>query len=431
MSSPVRYRKPNPWRWAPAGVIALLGCALQLGAILAGSGADEGDAVLVPNPGEPAAGTDTLHLRELWRAGGDDDEVFFGVINAVTSDSEGNLYLLDYQLCEIPVYSPRGEYLRTLSREGDGPGEIRRPADMCLMPDGSLGIGLPVPGRVVMIDSAGSPLSTLTLGESDPTERQFIFLQGLACHGNRLVVSGTQINRQAGARLRTHILAAYDLNGAEQVRYLAREDHRQFGEALREADEYTVAGGRWAVGPEGQVYLAPERDRYRIEVFAPTGRCTRVIEREFEPRRRAPSEIERVRSRVGPPRRRRPGRGPAPEVEVAACDPVINRLRVTSGGELWVLHSRSNRDQPPGIMETYDIFNDAGCYIRRMAIACEGDGLEDRLFFVADDRAVLVRGLRDARDALRGVAGEEVADEEAPPLTVICYALDRTFEETD
>jgi hypothetical protein len=410
--------------------MVLLACVLQAAALLPGRAADESPDVVVRNPAEPAGGTETLHLRELWRVGGEDDEVFFGVINQVISDAEGNIYLLDAQLCEIPVYSPRGEHLRTLSREGDGPGEIRRPVDMRLLPDGTIGVALPIPGRVVMMGGDGDPLGTLTLGENDPTERQFVFLQAFACQDDRLVVSGAQITREANARRRTHLLAAYDYDGAERVCYLARENQREFGDPIKEAEEYTVSQGRWAVGPGGRVYAAAERDRYRIEVFDPAGRRTRVIEREYEPRRRSPSEIERARSHVGPMRRR--GRGPAPEIEVAACDPVINYLRVSSGGQLWVLHSRSHRDQPAGIMQTYDIFDGAGRYVRKVAVSCEGDGLEDRLFFTGGDRAVLVRGLQDAREAMRPAAEEEgEAEEEAPPLTVICYALEETFEDTD
>lgn len=91
----------------------------------------------VRNGEVPREGTVTLTPQELWRAGGEEDEHFFGVISAALADSAGNIYLLDRQLSEVAVYSSDGRFLRTLSREGEGPGEVRRPVDMLWMPTGT------------------------------------------------------------------------------------------------------------------------------------------------------------------------------------------------------------------------------------------------------------------------------------------------------
>lgn len=83
------------------------------------------DGVLhVMNPAQPMLPEVTLKPQELWRIGGDTDAEgeFFGVINQVTTDSDGNIYLLDLQLNEIKIFSPDGTYIRTIGREGEGPG---------------------------------------------------------------------------------------------------------------------------------------------------------------------------------------------------------------------------------------------------------------------------------------------------------------------
>lgn len=46
-------------------------------------------------------------------------------INAVVADQLGNVYVFQAQPTLIRVYSPAGEWLRDIGREGDGPGEYR------------------------------------------------------------------------------------------------------------------------------------------------------------------------------------------------------------------------------------------------------------------------------------------------------------------
>ena len=98
------------------------GAALAL--LLAGS-VVMAEVPVVDNPAEPAGGVVEMPMHELWRAGGEEDDIFFGNVGSVDLDAAGNLYLLDSQLCVTHVYSPGGELLRTLGGEGDGPGEVR------------------------------------------------------------------------------------------------------------------------------------------------------------------------------------------------------------------------------------------------------------------------------------------------------------------
>ena len=77
----------------------------------------------VMNGTVPREGTRVLKLEELWRVGGADDETIFGLLTQVLGDEDGNVYLLDAQLHQVFVYSPEGHLIRSLFREGEGPGE--------------------------------------------------------------------------------------------------------------------------------------------------------------------------------------------------------------------------------------------------------------------------------------------------------------------
>ncbi len=59
----------------------------------------------------------------------------FGRIGSIVADANGNLFVLDVIRDEVMVFSPKGEYLRTVGRRGPGPGEYRGPAHLGLLGD--------------------------------------------------------------------------------------------------------------------------------------------------------------------------------------------------------------------------------------------------------------------------------------------------------
>jgi len=77
----------------------------------------------------------TVKLEHLWTVGGDteDEDEFFGVIADIEIDNSGNVYLLDSQLAEVKIYTKDGELIRTIGREGEGPGSSVSPTP-CFSP---------------------------------------------------------------------------------------------------------------------------------------------------------------------------------------------------------------------------------------------------------------------------------------------------------
>lgn len=96
----------------------------------------------------------------LWRGGGgweveeelrigtaEGDTLYqFGRIAGVDADSEGRIYVLDRQAGEVRVFDVDGEYVHTIGRSGEGPGELSEGAgalfigrgDTLLIPDSRL-----------------------------------------------------------------------------------------------------------------------------------------------------------------------------------------------------------------------------------------------------------------------------------------------------
>ena len=64
------------------------------------------------------------------------DEYLFGNIYGITVDSEGQIHVLDGQAQHIRVFDSEGTYTETLTRRGEGPGELNNAMSVAVLPDG-------------------------------------------------------------------------------------------------------------------------------------------------------------------------------------------------------------------------------------------------------------------------------------------------------
>jgi hypothetical protein len=397
---------------------------LVFGVLVSGAVAQgAGTAPVVRNTAQPAEGAQVLKLKELWRVGGEEDENFFGAISKVIADEAGNVYLLDTQLAEVRVYSPQGEFLRTLGRQGEGPGEVRAPSDMFLTHDQRVALIQTFPGRVVMVDRMGTPAGGFLVGGSDPSQGRFgVLVQG-AAGGGQVYLAGMHMTFSGqGPSTQTLFLTRCTLDGAELNTLVTKESTVNYADlVLAEADMDFVWNGRWAVDGQGRVFAAPERNAYRIQVFTPEGRVERTIEREYSSWKRTPDEVNVARLGMQALARNYPS--PPRELTTLDTEPDIGGLYCAADGTLWVRTSRGDRNRAPGVFTVFDMIDGAGRFVRQVSLAGPGNPLEDALFLIGTDRAVVVTQALQAYLSMQGVTGEAGAQGE--PMEIICYALER------
>ena len=152
-----------------------------------------------------------LSLRELWRVG-TDDEVFFGEVSSVISNREGHVYVLDSQQCQVYVFGPAGQLVQTLSREGDGPGEVRHPAGIFFTDDARMAIVRSYPAGLIFLDQAGIPAGQMKIPALGSKSEGLYFLDdatpiGAVASGDMVIAGGAD---QVGS------------NQPERVRFIAR-----------------------------------------------------------------------------------------------------------------------------------------------------------------------------------------------------------------
>jgi len=387
--------------------------------VLAGEEVIKDGVLHIMNGTEPTGRGETVELDEVWRHGSEDDEEFFGMISRCVVGDDGTIYLLDTSMSEVPVYSPDGERLNTLSREGDGPGETRGPFGLFFMPDGNLGVMQVSPGKITKISTDGTPAGVVT--PTDPKTGGYLEVYDCVSGGNQVVVTAEKRHFENGGLVRRHdnFVAAFDEEGNETVRYFENEYLRDFKNfTFDESAVNRVDFHKTAVGKDGRVYVAHERDDYLISVFSADGKLERVIEREFTHRERDEDEYNRVKSNLEGAF----AQVPNANIVISTTEPDINDLHFGYDGNLWVSNSYSGFEQPEGILATWDVFSPDGHFIKTVSAKCEGDGLNDIIIWTPEGNAVLVTHYTEGLHGLQnrgGTSGEDDDVDETVPMEVI------------
>ncbi len=134
-----------------AGAFALAACSDSVASRVTANRVIVGDTVIM-RAGEPIWG-DSVTLVEDLTIGvlEGPEEYLFGQVSELAVDATGGVYVFDAQVPALRYYDVDGQYVRTLGREGEGPGEYY---------DVALGLEVrPGDGRVVLRDPRNRRLS--------------------------------------------------------------------------------------------------------------------------------------------------------------------------------------------------------------------------------------------------------------------------------
>lgn len=371
----------------------------------------------------PVSAPLTLQLEELWRAGGEGDDLIFGLPVEALADESGKVYLADQQLCRVFVFGPDGTPEGTLSREGEGPGEVRAPVDLVRFPDGNFGLAEFFPGKIVKVTPDDLPAGEMQIDVAGGEVGGFVMQVMAEARGGHLLVAGSRSVPEQTRLVRTHFLAGIGPDGEQTVRYMDRESHIQRPHSVVHEDDFIPSFPQAsALGWDGRVYTALDRERYQVIVFNPDGSCDRVIERPgFEPWKRDKRDMRRVTALF----ESWAGANPEtwPEFDLKATERTINTLHIDGDDRLWVQHSRSNRDLPDGVFLNMDLYDRAGRWQREVNLVCEGNPVSDGIRFLGDGRVLVIKGFVVARLACLGSGNANLGEEDGGEIEIICYRV--------
>ena len=370
---------------------------------------------IVTNPETPAQGIQVLEMNELWQRGGEDDEVFFGTIAEFLHDDDGNIYLLDGQLCEIQVFDPQGEWLGSLGRQGEGPGEFQNAADMFWAPNGEIGVVQAWPGKVVMLTKDGNPGSNFALSYRGGAGFQSVTRGDL--QGDHVVISGTAWSNEDGQQFQYSYLKSFAMDGTEFAGYQEVKSKAGFGNFEFIEENWADFQRRWDTAPDGRVAAALSFGDYRIHVWNADGSLDRIIERSgYQAVKRTADEKEMFQTMYDAFTSWNRGS----TFKVNENHNTIEQIFFREDGSLWVQSSAHRWRSAEGVFTSFDVYDKEGRFQRTVTLKADADPVKDGLFF-AGDRAFVVTDALDAMMARIGSGEGADADIEAEPVTVISF----------
>lgn len=359
--------------------------------------------------------TERLALQERWRRGTEDDDLIFGALGRVLTDENGNVYALDSQLSEVLVLSPDGEFLRTISGPGEGPGEVNQPADVYYGLGGKVGLLQAFPGKIVQVAPDGTPLDNFPL-PTPPGGGFQVVLRAMALE-DRIVLSGNLQVADGTSRMQRKYLKSISADGEELTVFHTQDDPFQFGGMEYHERTFVGFNMRWALTDDGRVYAALGFEDYAIHEWAPDGTLLRVLERPDYP------AIERTADE------RKTAQdlydaiitfNPRSTFEIEDHHMAVAQIFARPNGELWVLSGAGIYRRPEGRAVVLDVFDAGGSFVRQIEIDGPLDPREDSFYF-AGDRVFAVTGALGA--AMSAMGGGDGDGEDVEPSNLVCFDL--------
>lgn len=243
-----------------------------------------------------------LPAKTLFQVGeleGEDYENF-GAVNDVAFDARGNLYVLDATGFHIIVFDPAGKYLRTIGRQGDGPGEFGMPMALAILPGGELVVNDAAKANLQIFGPDGTFRRTVVLPETlgRAAGRMRVSPRGGVITETMQLVQRTvnQGQRDAPQRMQLPGRSVTRLAIGDSVRgsrlFTTPPRDMQLGAAREASGGIRVSMSMRAFEPS--LLWSPTADggtavlndaTYRIGLLDPAGRTTRHLERAIKPRK--------------------------------------------------------------------------------------------------------------------------------------------------
>ena len=203
----------------------------------------------------------TLTFRRLVTIGGTEDPGHVGMPASVDRNSRGE-WLITHQFERgVAVYDSTGQYLRTIGRNGEGPGEFRNAGKMHLLQGDTIAVFDVILGRINVYD--GTEVSVATWPLPIRAIRELAFLRD-----GRYVINGD---------LRTREAAGFPLHLATRsgsvVRSFGAED------PVVRRDMPRLHQRTMGLAKNGMVWVG-HKTRYRIEQYDTAGNKTRTLDRD-------------------------------------------------------------------------------------------------------------------------------------------------------
>jgi len=259
-------------------IILLISCGKQK-AEWKGTIEEVNGVTVVKNPKEPMYPEDVFSLEEELSIGEAEGpkEYMFSSLRHISVDDRGYIYALDYKEKHIKVYNGKGEYIATMGKAGQGPGDLNGPRKVCI----TLQYEVMVPdswnNRLTFFSLEGEFIRSITTTPLELLETK------IDSKGN---IIGVDIVRDEES-------SRWELKKFDsELNYLFSLDSSPIPD-IRNLNPF-LPSLSWDIDKNDQI-ISGYPDKYEIKIFNPEGILIRKIQKDYEPLEIAEEELERLK----------------------------------------------------------------------------------------------------------------------------------------
>lgn len=298
----------------------------------------EGDVTVVVNPKEanPPKGTPTkLILTEDYLIGDSlDEEEMIAEVSFIAVDDSDNLYVLDYKSHNIKVFDSDGNYVRTIGKQGQGPGELNTPGGLQILLDGTLLVEDTLNRRLAYFKPDGQFIKNDSIADRTSLITLIVDKSG-GYLGRELIIEESKLFWE---------VRRFD----KDLKPLFTIDRIEFPNPITDNINVFDQVFFFAFDHDGNILYGNPKD-YTIKVFSPDGKLVKKIEKKYDPRKLTDEEKEKILERI-------------PTVGINIKDrlifpknyPAFETFTIDEEGRLIVRTNNQGKNKDENIVDVFD-----------------------------------------------------------------------------
>ena len=314
-------------------LIMLVSCGKQK-AEWKGTIEEENGVTVVKNPKEPIYSENVFSLEEelsIGKAEGK-EEFMFSLISGIAVDENERIYVLDYKEAHVKIFDKNGYYIKTVSRRGQGPGEMNAPFSICITNQNEIMVQDLNNHRIIFFSLNGDFIRSLS------TAKIIIVGSYIDSNGNIIGIVSTRGPERQVIELKKFSpnldylfsLCSFSLPSSSS-------SFNPFGSELR-----------WAVGQEDNI-ICGYSEVYELNVYNSEGKLIKKITKEFDPVRITQNEIDDIKKRFPIPMK----------LDIPSYHSAYQDLTVDEKNRIFVMTWEKSKD---GKGYYHDVYDSEGRY---------------------------------------------------------------------
>jgi hypothetical protein len=279
----------------------------------------------------------------------DDENYIFSQPRDIDADTQGNIYVLDFEEKTIKKYDAQGKHIKNISRVGQGPGEFEYPRYLCISELGNIYVADVFEQKIEVFNLEGEyqrALKVKNLGEISVTRNEELII------GAKYPEKGKK-----DEILYSYKVAVYDQQKNEILDFFRQEqlkwDRVRDGAFTFEFPLFV----KWDINSQNHIVIATA-NKYEMNVFTPEGGLLFKFNLDCKPipvkdevKRKISEILKKLRS--GDPETRK----------IVEYYPVFNGISIDEKDRIWIERYEPFWRDKPRTETSYDVFSSDGKFL--------------------------------------------------------------------